>query len=306
MRYVRVPKGGNPSYVQQRFYEPRLQVLCCHYWWLSAWRHPRLMFPYWRVYWNDRPGAWVGVGNEAVAVDPEHFLAIPPMTPFWTRLGPADDSPERGGVSFEGGPVEEPPSAEEGAAQPVIRHFFVHFTAGLPYDSFPPRILRFPADPEGRAMLETIVARLRRDPAYFGRYHSLLLTAFLCRLLAQIPEHGWPGRPQDRRLRHVMELMEEHLESRLTNHELAGAANMSTNAFARLFGEQVGQSPQSYWLQRRLQRACILLHHTDKSIDEIAGECGFCDRHYFSRMFKRQEGVGPAAYRKRAAPPQPR
>ena len=53
--------------------------------------------------------------------------------------------------------------------------------------------------------------------------------------------------------------------------------------------------------QRRIEKASILLHHTDHSIDEIAELCGFGDRYYFTRVFTRQLGLGPAAYRKRRA-----
>ena len=72
---------------------------------------------------------------------------------------------------------------------------------------------------------------------------------------------------------------------------------MSTNAFSRLFLNEVGRSPQKYILKRRIEKACIILHYSSDSIDSIAHKTGFCDRFYFSRMFKKKMNVSPVAYR---------
>ncbi|MDD5728097.1 MAG: AraC family transcriptional regulator [Victivallales bacterium] len=80
---------------------------------------------------------------------------------------------------------------------------------------------------------------------------------------------------------------------------MAHIAGLSVNSFARLFKEQTGISPQSFILRRRIEKACILLHHTSASIDIIAESCGFTNRYYFSRMFRKEINISPAAYRKR-------
>ena len=56
--------------------------------------------------------------------------------------------------------------------------------------------------------------------------------------------------------------------------------------------------PKEYLLRLRLERACVLLHHSAMSIEEIAASCGICDRNYLTRLFKRTYGLGPATYRK--------
>jgi len=78
---------------------------------------------------------------------------------------------------------------------------------------------------------------------------------------------------------------------------LAHNACMATNAFARLFLHNTGYPPHRYILRRRLEKACVLLHHSTRTIDTIARECGFCDRYYFSKAFKKETGRSPAAYR---------
>ena len=51
----------------------------------------------------------------------------------------------------------------------------------------------------------------------------------------------------------------------------------------------------------KMQRACELLDSTDKAIKVIAGEVGYQDAFYFSRIFKRIIGVSPQKYREQHA-----
>jgi len=73
---------------------------------------------------------------------------------------------------------------------------------------------------------------------------------------------------------------------------------MSENTLIRQFHRYLGVSPQQHLQRLRIERACRLLLATSKTIDKIAEECGFCDRYYFSKIFKKQRGIGPAGFRK--------
>jgi AraC-like DNA-binding protein len=73
---------------------------------------------------------------------------------------------------------------------------------------------------------------------------------------------------------------------------------MAVNAFIRLFRKATGVSPQAYGRRRRIDQACLRLHHSAGSIKEIAEAVGFCDRFHFSRAFKEMRGVSPAEYRR--------
>lgn len=116
-------------------------------------------------------------------------------------------------------------------------------------------------------------------------------------LLSRIPDSEWPRASADPRIVAVLGEIESNLHGDLSNPFLARRFNMSTNGFARLFRENLKCSLQQYVQRRRIDRACILLHHTRHTIDTIAERCGFCDRYHFSRMFKKQVGVSPGAYR---------
>ena len=48
----------------------------------------------------------------------------------------------------------------------------------------------------------------------------------------------------------------------------------------------------------KIQAACRLLDSTDESVKVIAARLGFSDPLYFSRVFRRTQGLSPSAYRR--------
>lgn len=67
----------------------------------------------------------------------------------------------------------------------------------------------------------------------------------------------------------------------------------------RVFKGEYGVSPTEYLSEGRLQRAAeLLLNMPQYSIEEISNLCGFTDRFYFSRFFKKHKGVSPAIFRR--------
>ena len=52
-----------------------------------------------------------------------------------------------------------------------------------------------------------------------------------------------------------------------------------------------------YIAKRRIQEAKALLTGTEKSIEQVAEETGFCSESYFCKLFKRYEGMTPSAFR---------
>ena len=79
--------------------------------------------------------------------------------------------------------------------------------------------------------------------------------------------------------------------------ELAAMADLSVSHFCAFFKRVTGFAPIDYWLHMRVQRACELLDTTDQPIKRIAGEMGFSDALYFSRVFRQVHGLSPRAYR---------
>ena len=79
--------------------------------------------------------------------------------------------------------------------------------------------------------------------------------------------------------------------------QLARAAKLSPARFRVLFTESTGMAPKAYVNERQLRLATDLLRNGTLSIREVATECGFCNDHYFHRVFKNRYGVTPSAWR---------
>ena len=78
------------------------------------------------------------------------------------------------------------------------------------------------------------------------------------------------------------------------------APDLTKDYVRRIFKQKTGLTPNAYLNRLRIEKAKKLLSKTsDKmSIKQIADSCGFNDQYYFSRTFKRAEGVSPAHWKK--------
>lgn len=115
---------------------------------------------------------------------------------------------------------------------------------------------------------------------------------------------GEKKRPQNDRIKIMMEFIATHYQEKLTLRQIAAAAFISPRECSRCFQENLGQSPFSYLMDYRLRKACSLLGHTQLSVTEISIACGFNSSSYFSQAFHEAFACSPREYRSRnmAAP----
>ena len=99
-------------------------------------------------------------------------------------------------------------------------------------------------------------------------------------------------------LQAVKEYLDENYESKITLDKLSELFYINKFYLTRIFKEQFGESVTGYLLQVRITQAKQRLRFTDKPIEEIAHECGMHDANYFSRAFKKVEGVTPGQFRR--------
>ena len=94
------------------------------------------------------------------------------------------------------------------------------------------------------------------------------------------------------------EYFTEHYNEEISIEEYALSRHVSASWFNKSFKKVVGTTPMKYILSIRIRNAQILLETTDYNISNIASMVGYENAFYFSRLFKKQKGLSPAAYRK--------
>ena len=99
-------------------------------------------------------------------------------------------------------------------------------------------------------------------------------------------------------LTHENMALDTHYTEKITLDALAERFYINKFYLTRVFKEQFGQSVTNYLVQLRITQSKRLLRFTDRSIEAVAQECGLNDANYFSRLFKKVEGITPGEYRR--------
>lgn len=79
--------------------------------------------------------------------------------------------------------------------------------------------------------------------------------------------------------------------------DISRYCNISTYYFSKLFKQETGENYVEYLNRIRIENAKKMMNESDKSMKEICFSVGFSDPNYFSRAFKKYEGVTPTEYK---------
>lgn len=234
---------------------------------LANWNHPGVDSPFWRFYHNSTPGSHLRHQGSDIPLEPGCCVLIPANTVFdCCSTGPCS-------------------------------HYWMHFTVNRLAGILPERPVVIPMDDLLYVLLQAVLATHGADANDLRdqRLHheaAALLHSTFARL--DMPSPSLPDHLLD-----VLTLIQKSPHAPLSNSFLADRAGMTLERFIRAFREHTGQTPAAYVTATRLRLAGEALVLTDKSMDQIAVEHGFPNRHYFTRLFSRQLGCGPAEYRAR-------
>ena len=253
----------------ESYIHPEINIYHCEYVTdCSYWTFNDVSAPYWRFYWNATPGGEIFYKKKVIILKPDSIILIPPNTCFSTK------------------------------AHAAFEQFHVHFAAASPFSRVYEDIYKFPTS-EGIKEKILTIKKLMSSEQDEMRF-KLMLFSLIYDALLKIPQNAFiPNNPQyDLRIVKIIELLDKNTSWVFNNEELAEKVNMSCNGFIRLFSSETGISPLQYSRRKRIEKACVLLHFTKQSIDEIARKTGFQDRYYFSRVFKQITSHSPAQYRK--------
>ncbi len=235
------------------------------------WDYSQVSSPYWHLYWNDKPGAVLSEGNKRYDLKSQVLALIPPHAVFSTHI-----------------------------YRPA-HHFYIHFQLLQPTLAMQSGIRLISLLPTGKALLRDTLDALRHAPETRGKL-SFLARSLVEWAFSTMTDSASPARQSDARLAAILTFLDQHVGALLDNGNLARQVGMSKNAFMRLFKAQYGMTPHAVIQRKRIEKACIMLHFSNASIDQIAEATGFCDRFHLSRTFKRIQGIAPAAFRRQTDP----
>ena len=103
------------------------------------------------------------------------------------------------------------------------------------------------------------------------------------------------------RLRRVRDRIDREYAQPLDVEALARGAHMSAGHLSREFRLAYGESPYSYLMTRRIERAMALLRRGDLSVTEICFAVGCASLGTFTTRFTELVGVPPGTYRREAS-----
>ncbi|MFE8700095.1 AraC family transcriptional regulator [Cytobacillus sp. FJAT-54145] len=103
------------------------------------------------------------------------------------------------------------------------------------------------------------------------------------------------------RIEETMEMIKNHLSTPFSVTELAGKAGMSPTYFSRTFKKRVGMTPKEFLIVERIKVAKkLMVQNKGVTTKDVAIQVGLQDEFYFSRLFKKKEGVAPSIFMKRS------
>lgn len=186
--------------------------------------------------------------------------------------------------------------------------YWIHFTgyevpsllldAGFSLESGSGRILRTGCASRYQELFLSLIRELQLPRPYMGELSALYFKELLFTVRRKMAEGG-TNRPQiQKEMEHAVHFFHENFSSEIDISGYAAGLHMSTCWFIRSFKQYMGVPPLQYLTAIRINKAKELLESTDCSIGEIGEIVGYDNPLYFSRIFKKQTGLSPAAYRK--------
>ncbi|MFC5700112.1 helix-turn-helix domain-containing protein [Cohnella faecalis] len=123
--------------------------------------------------------------------------------------------------------------------------------------------------------------------------------AVLCEMLDWVNEHEESRDAVSESLQRTIDYMNDHFAESIPLAALAGMAGLTPSSYCRAFKQAMGMTPGTYLTQIRLDLAKTMLAEPRSKLKEVAEWIGFQDELYFSRLFKKWEGIPPTVYMKK-------
>jgi AraC family transcriptional activator of pobA len=145
--------------------------------------------------------------------------------------------------------------------------------------------------------------RIMAEYSENGLQNKTIIQAYLIALLCDLnagylPLSNHKNKTAVELTNRFKELLHQNIHTTHKVIDFAAMLNVSPNHLNKTV-KLITQKSPSVWIRETIiNEAKVLLFQSNLSIQEISTELGFDDQSYFSRLFKKQEGISPAAYRK--------
>jgi AraC family transcriptional regulator of arabinose operon len=97
----------------------------------------------------------------------------------------------------------------------------------------------------------------------------------------------------------VCDYLNEHIAEELKIETLARMVFLSPSRLAHLFKTELGQTIYAWREVQRINRARLLIQSTPLPVFKVAQSVGYADPVYFTRIFRKHNGIPPMEYKKR-------
>lgn len=159
-----------------------------------------------------------------------------------------------------------------------------------------PKILQLPVGNELEKQIEKLICQYSSS----DQTDLIRMNLSLWEILLHSFDLG-QGKSEDtkenNRTKAVIAFLEQNFARNFTANELEDAMGFTYKYIGTLFKNRTGMSIKDYQRMLRIRKAVRLLCETELPIAEIANETGFYDAFYFSKIFKREEGISPLKFR---------
>ena len=156
--------------------------------------------------------------------------------------------------------------------------------------------------PDSLTSFTTILTDLYSLASSSDYIRDMRINESLSALLTLLMEQSWhpESKTVSRKRLELVEIknyLDEHYTERIVLDDLAERYYINKYYLTKIFKETYGSTINGYIIAKRITRAKQLLRFTDMTVDEIGNAVGMGDANYFSRTFRKVEGISPSEYR---------
>ena len=158
-------------------------------------------------------------------------------------------------------------------------------------------------DPAERKAFESyfsLFADAPPHPVYRERQYHAAATLILIHCFSHADRAKTASNKTVNYVRHAIRYINDHLKEPLTLSAVANELHIVPCYLSGIFAEYAGCPFYEYVTRNRLRHARVLLLRTDKSVTDVAGECGFGCVSAMNRAFQKYLGTSPSQLRKTA------